>query len=95
MRYYGLFVVLGIVIGTWIMGRELAHQGYDGVLALDSLFFVVPLGLAGACLYHVATEYDLYSDWLAKVFFWFGGWRSTARWRAAFWACSSSAGTVE
>ena len=62
LRYYGLFVVLGIVIGTWITGRELARRGYDGALALDSLFFVVPLGLVGARLYHVATEYDQYSD---------------------------------
>ena len=75
LRYYGLFVVLGIVIGTWITGRELARRGYDGALALDSLFFVVPFGLAGARLYHVATEYNQYSDRFAKVFyFWFGGW---------------------
>jgi phosphatidylglycerol---prolipoprotein diacylglyceryl transferase len=75
LRYYGLFVVLSIVIGTWITGRELARRGYDGALALESLFFVVPLGLAGARLYHVATDYDQYTDRLAKVFFfWYGGW---------------------
>ena len=73
LRYYGLFVVLGIAVGTWITGLELARRGYDGALALDSLFFVVPLGLAGARIYHVATDYDQYSDRLAKVFFfWFG-----------------------
>ncbi len=27
LRYYGLFVVLGIVIGTWLTGRELARRG--------------------------------------------------------------------
>ena len=75
LRYYGLLVVLGIVIGTWITGRELARRGYDGALALESLFFVIPFGLAGARLYHVATEYDQYSDRSAKIFFfWFGGW---------------------
>jgi phosphatidylglycerol---prolipoprotein diacylglyceryl transferase len=75
LRYYGLFVVLGIAVGTWITGLELARRGYDGALALDSLFFVVPLGLAGARIYHVATDYDQYNDRLAKVFFfWFGGW---------------------
>ena len=75
LRYYGLFVMLGIVIGTWLTGRELPRRGYDGALALDSLFFIVPLGLAGARLYHVATDYDQYTDRFAKVFFfWYGGW---------------------
>jgi phosphatidylglycerol---prolipoprotein diacylglyceryl transferase len=31
-------------------------------LALDALFFVVPLGFIGARLYHVATDYELYAD---------------------------------
>src|SRR5215218_10733708 len=75
VRYYGVCVVAGIIVGTWLTGRQLASRGYDGALALESLFFVVPFGLAGARLYYVATEYDQYSDRLAKVFFfWFGGW---------------------
>jgi phosphatidylglycerol---prolipoprotein diacylglyceryl transferase len=62
MRYYGLFIALGIIVATWITARELARRGYDGALALDSLFFVVPLGFVGARLYHVITDYDLYAD---------------------------------
>jgi phosphatidylglycerol:prolipoprotein diacylglycerol transferase len=56
LRYYGLCIVLGIIVGTWLTGRQLASRGYDGILALESLFFVIPLGLAGARLYHVATQ---------------------------------------
>ena len=62
MRYYGLFIALGIGVATWLMARELTRKGYDGALALDSLFFVVPLGFIGARLYHVITDYDLYAD---------------------------------
>ncbi len=62
MRYYGLFIALGIAVGTWLTARELARKGYDGALALDSLFFVVPLGFVGARVYHVITDYDLYAD---------------------------------
>jgi phosphatidylglycerol---prolipoprotein diacylglyceryl transferase len=62
LRYYGLFIALGIVAATWLTGRELARKGYDGALALDSLFFVVPLGFVGARIYHVVTDYDLYAD---------------------------------
>jgi prolipoprotein diacylglyceryl transferase len=62
LRYYGLFIALGIALGTWITGRELERKGYDGALALDSLFFVVPLGFVGARIYHVVTDWDLYSS---------------------------------
>jgi hypothetical protein len=58
LRYFGLLNVLGIVVGTCLTGRELDRKGYDGALAIESLFFVVPLGVVGARLYHVATEYD-------------------------------------
>ena len=62
LRYYGLFIALGIVAATWLTGRELNRKGQDGALALDSLFFVVPLGFIGARIYHVVTDYELYAD---------------------------------
>ena len=62
MRYYGLFIALGIGLATWVTARELARKGYDSALALDALFFVVPLGFIGARLYHVVTDYELYAD---------------------------------
>ncbi len=62
LRYYGLCIALGIVVGTWMTSRELERKGYDGALALDSLFLIIPLGFIGARAYHVATDYDLYAD---------------------------------
>jgi phosphatidylglycerol:prolipoprotein diacylglycerol transferase len=62
LRYYGLFIALGIAAATWLTARELARKGYDGALAVDALFFVLPLGFIGARAYHVATDYDLYAD---------------------------------
>ena len=62
LRYYGLCIALGIAAATWLTGRELARRGYDSTLALDSLFFVVPLGFIGARLYHVVTDYGLYAE---------------------------------
>jgi prolipoprotein diacylglyceryl transferase len=75
LRYYGLFIALGVALGTWVTARELARKGYDGVLALDALFFIVPLGFVGARLYHVATDYELYTkDPFPGVFeVWNGG----------------------
>ena len=61
LSYHGLLIALGIAVGTWLTGRELARRGYDSALALGSLFFVVPLGVVGARLYHVVTEYHRYT----------------------------------
>lgn len=66
VAYHGLFIALGIVVGSGLTGRELARRGYDGTLALWSLFFVIPSGLVGARLYHVLTEYERYADRLAS-----------------------------
>jgi phosphatidylglycerol---prolipoprotein diacylglyceryl transferase len=60
LRYYGLCIAIGVAVATWLTARELVRKGYDGALALDALFFVVPLGLIGARVYHVITDYDLY-----------------------------------
>jgi phosphatidylglycerol:prolipoprotein diacylglycerol transferase len=75
LRYYGLCIALGIALGTWITARELTRKGYDGALALDALFFVVPLGFIGARVYHVLTDYELYrKDPFPSVFeVWNGG----------------------
>ncbi|MDQ4128241.1 MAG: prolipoprotein diacylglyceryl transferase, partial [Actinomycetota bacterium] len=60
LRWYGLCIALGIAAATWLTVRELNRRGYDGAMALDALFFVVPLGFIGARVYHVITDYDLY-----------------------------------
>src|SRR5215216_4196846 len=62
LRYYGLFIALGITLGTLLAARELKRRGYEATLALDALFFVVPLGFIGARLYHVVTDYELYAN---------------------------------
>lgn len=74
LRYYGLFIALAIVVGTWLASRELDRKGYDPTAALDSLFFVIPPGFVGARLYHVITDWGLYSDNFTGVFeVWNGG----------------------
>jgi phosphatidylglycerol:prolipoprotein diacylglycerol transferase len=62
LRYYGLCIAVGIAVGTFLTARELTLRGLDGALALDSLFFVIPLGFIGARAYHVITDYDLYAE---------------------------------
>ncbi len=74
LRYYGLFIALGIVVGTWLTSRELERRGYDGALAMDALFFTIPPGFVGARIYHVVTDYELYADdWTGIFAVWNGG----------------------
>ena len=42
LRYFGLLIVLGIVVGICLTGRELDRKGTVVALAIESLFFVVP-----------------------------------------------------
>lgn len=62
LRYYGLCIALGIIAATWLTARELVRKGFEGTLAVDSLFFIVPPGFVGARAYHVVTDYDLYRE---------------------------------
>jgi phosphatidylglycerol:prolipoprotein diacylglycerol transferase len=75
LRYYGLCIALGIAVATWLTARELKRKGYDSVLALDAIFFIVPPGFVGARVYHVLTDYELYAkDPFPGVFeVWNGG----------------------
>lgn len=75
LRYYGLFIALGIAAATWVAGRELARRGYDEALALDSLLFIVPPGFIGARVYHVVTNWNFYGEQpFSEVFaVWNGG----------------------
>ena len=75
LRYYGLFIALGIAAATWIAGRELDRRGYDEALALDSLLFIVPPGFVGARIYHVVTNWNFYGEQpFSEVFaVWNGG----------------------
>jgi phosphatidylglycerol:prolipoprotein diacylglycerol transferase len=62
VRYYGVCIALGIVVATWLTGRELERKGCDSTLAVDALFFVIPPGLIGARLYHLITDWELYRN---------------------------------
>jgi len=75
LTYHGLFIAVGILVGTWLTSHELVRKGYDGTLALGLLFFVVPLGFIGARIYHIVTEYDRYFGGPLAAFFrvWLGG----------------------
>jgi prolipoprotein diacylglyceryl transferase len=74
LSYYGLCIVLGIAVATWLTGRELKRRGHDPTLALEALLFVVPAGVVGARIYYVAANLDTYAEpFRAGLEIWIGG----------------------
>jgi prolipoprotein diacylglyceryl transferase len=58
IRWYGLLLALGVLIGSAIARRELRRRALDPDLAYAVALWVVPFGLVGARLYHVATDWS-------------------------------------
>ena len=73
LSYHGLFIALGIVVGALLTWRELERRGQDGALVFGALLFAIPLGVVGARLYHVVTEYDRYERLTSALQVWDGG----------------------
>ncbi len=62
VRWYGILIAMGVLIGTIIALREAKRLGLDEEVILDLLIWEVPLCLVGARLYYVIFSWDLYRD---------------------------------
>ena len=77
IRAYALCLVLGVIVAIWIADRRYLAAGGRPGLILDVAAWAVPLGLIGARLDSVATDYRLYfgrhTDWVTLLKVWDGG----------------------
>jgi prolipoprotein diacylglyceryl transferase len=74
VRWYGLLLAVGVLVAGWIARREFRRRGLDPELAYSIAVWVVPLGLIGARLYHVITDWAAFSGHLIDtVKIWKGG----------------------
>jgi len=63
LRAYGLLIAVGVFVAAWIWGKRLSRAGIGGSDEATSVaLWAVPAGVIGARLYHVATEWDRFSD---------------------------------
>lgn len=62
IRWYGILIALGVLIGTFLALRETRRLGLNEELILDLLIWAVPLCLIGSRLYYVIFNWDLYKD---------------------------------
>ena len=71
LRWYGVLVMLGAVVGTIIAEREIRRRGGSGESIWDALIWVLPAGIIGARLWYVMNNIlggsTYYTDNPAKI----------------------------
>jgi phosphatidylglycerol---prolipoprotein diacylglyceryl transferase len=55
LRWYGVFVTLGMVVGAWFAAREVVRRGEKDDFIWDALLYMVIAGIVGARLWYVAN----------------------------------------
>ena len=60
VRGYAMSIILGVVVGVYIIDRRLRARGAPPGLGGDIAVWGVPFGIVGARLYHVITTPDPY-----------------------------------
>jgi len=53
LRWYGVIVMVGVIVGSLIVEREIKRRGENGDRIWDALIWVVPFGIIGARLGYV------------------------------------------
>jgi prolipoprotein diacylglyceryl transferase len=60
IRAYAFFIITGIVVALLIGDRRFAARGGERGVIYDIALWVVPFGLVGGRLYHLATDWQTY-----------------------------------
>ena len=55
LRWYGVLVMLGVIVAAWIAEREYSHRGENGEHIWNALIWALPVGVVGARLWYVAN----------------------------------------
>jgi phosphatidylglycerol:prolipoprotein diacylglycerol transferase len=55
LRWYGVLVMLGVIVAAWIAEREYTHRGENGEHIWNALIWALPVGVIGARLWYVAN----------------------------------------
>ena len=55
LRWYGVLVMLGVMVAAWIAEREYTRRGENGEHIWNALIWALPVGVVGARLWYVAN----------------------------------------
>ena len=67
VRWYGVFIALGLMIGAWLAAREAQRKGLNPNHIYDALLWVLPAGLIGARLLHVVDNWSMHASNLLTI----------------------------
>lgn len=62
LRWYGLLIMSGVVVGTAIAAREAPRRGIPSDAIWQALLLVVPAAVIGARLFHIVDNLGLYME---------------------------------
>ena len=66
--WYGLIIMMGILVGIVISTKFSKIRGYSSDMILDFILLAVPLGVIGARLYYVVFSWDEFAGHLDRIF---------------------------
>lgn len=62
VRWYGVLMMVAVLLGTWLALREARRVGVKGDDIIDMVLICAPLSWIGARLYYVAMRWDYYGQ---------------------------------
>ncbi len=74
LHAYGLLLAVGVLVAAWIAVRRWVARGDDAKAFNDMAIWIVVGGVVGARVYHVISDYQLFThDWIRAFEIWRGG----------------------
>lgn len=74
IRWYGILIALGIILGFMIVQREMLKRGMHPDLLTDLLIWAIPISIISARIYYVIFTWDYYRDHPEQIIqIWNGG----------------------
>lgn len=67
IRWYGILISLGMLLGIFLASNEAKKQGYNPDDIIDLALWCIPAALIGARLYYVAFEWEYYKGDILKI----------------------------
>lgn len=67
VRWYGILISIGMILGTILAIRQSKKLGWDENLIIDFIIIMIPTAIVGARLYYVIFNWSYYSGDIMKM----------------------------